>query len=190
MADSHFENVVGQADAFGTQIDTFSTETLFLRHPVAAGKLAYGKRFQVRITGKYSTTSTPTLGFAIRVVDRAGGSTTGVVVAKTPLVTCPSGVTDAPFEIDVEISTRTNGASGVLFGQGHAIYHSGSASPAVGTLAGSSQVVPMTSAGATVPATVTRDLTVDMDIIATAIYSASSASNKVQYTDYAIAERN
>lgn len=163
---------VVQAD--GTAIVSSTTETIIFPDTTIPANFLKGERnIHVIARGKYSSTATPTLIFAVRL-----GGVAGTVLCQSGPITVASGITNAIWEVDVEIQVRVAGSSGSLMAMGKAIVGSGHATPAVGSATGAPGFSNMGSAANQItPAAVTVDLTVDQALSVTAKWSANSASN-------------
>jgi hypothetical protein len=156
----------------GTPVANTVTETSIFPDVLISGNYLFdGRRLLIRAKGKYSDTGTPTLIFSLRL-----GGAAGTLICKTPAITLPSGVSNVPWEVEVELIVRTNGATGTVIGYGTVRVYSGSA-PTVASATGAAAVAPMTLGGATGPGTATVDLTTDQVLALTATWSAASASN-------------
>lgn len=172
MSRQFFSELLAWATADGTAVANTTTEAIiFPNITIEANFMADGRVLRLTAYGRHGTTGTPTLVFALR-----WGGVGGTVLAQSGALTCGSGVTAAPWALDLMIQVRANGSSGSLFVMGKvfcwddAVGSTGSATNAPGIAA-------MTSAGAATPAAVTVDLTADTALALTADWSAASASN-------------
>jgi hypothetical protein len=105
------------------------------------------------------------------------GGVAGVMIAKTAACTLVASVTAAQWDLDIMVQTRTNGATGTLFGIGVARVHAGVAGT-VASATGEGLVTPMAVAGVLAPAvSAAADLTADTALSLTATWSASSTSH-------------
>ncbi len=129
---------------------------------VPANLFAAGKTVRVSLRGFLSTTGTPDIELKVKL---------GTLVLTTGAITTGSGLSGAGFHIEVEITCRTPGASGVFIGQGIA-FIDGVACPMVAT------------------ATSTLDSTATLAIAATATWSAASASNTITASNLVIDIKN
>jgi hypothetical protein len=165
------------AVADGAQIVSTATETIiFPDVTIPANYMADGRTLSLEAEGRWSNvvTATPTLTFFLR-----WGGVGGTLLAQTPAITTTSSaITSAPWGLKLKVQTRTNGASGSLFVMGAVSIGNGVA-PTFGTVTNYGLVVPMHSAGTTVPAAVTVDLTADTALSLTAKFSASNAANNL-----------
>lgn len=106
--------------ATGTQLNTFTTEDSLMKtlphciipagffNPANGGT---GKSLRVKACGRLGTTGTPTFTFNIRLLTSTTWSAAGLGFASAA-ITAGSGVTLAPWFMDVEIICRTVGAGG------------------------------------------------------------------------------
>lgn len=143
-----------------------------------------GRSLRIRALGQYSNTATPTMIFTLLY-----GGVAGTVICKTAACTTPSGITAAMWDLDIIATTRSNGSSGTLMGNGVARVHSAVAGT-VGSATGEALVTPMTAGGVITPAVATVDLTVDWALSLALTWSASSASNTATGLNYVIESLN
>lgn len=174
MSRQYWEESLSWVVSDGTAVANTTTETiLFPNITIPANYLQDGRIIKVTAYGRLSTTGTPTAIFSLR-----WGGVGGTVIGKTGAITQGSGVTSAPWQAEALIQTRSNGSSGTVFVMGavmtwdDAVGSTGSATNAPGIGA-------LTSAGASVPAAVTVDLTADTALAITITWSAASASNTI-----------
>lgn len=160
------------ATADGTAIANTTTETIiFPNITIPANYLQDGRSLRIKAYGRYSTTGTPTLTFRLR-----WGGVSGTVIAATGALVTGSAVTSAMWGVEALVQTRSNGATGTVFVIGDVLVGSATAST-VGSATGSSAHDFMGSAGITVPAAVTVDLTADTAFSISAQWGTPSASN-------------
>lgn len=172
MSRQFWSEALAWTTADGTAIANTTTETIiFPNITIPANYMQDGRVLRVHATGRYSVTGTPTLTYALR-----WGGVSGTIIAQSGAIQAGSGVTNAQFEINLWVQTRSNGATGSVFVQGHGIMHE-DAVPVAGTVTNYGMVFPMGSAGQATPAAVTVDLTADTALSITADWSAASASN-------------
>lgn len=165
----------------GTAVANSTTETiLFPNTTIPANFLQDGRTLRIRAIGQYSTTATPTMIFGVRL-----GGVAGTLICKTAACTTPSGVTAAMWDLDVLLTTRSNGASGTVMGNGVARVFAAVAGT-VASATGEGLVTPMTAGGVVTPATATVDLTADQALSVTLTWSAASASNTATGLNLAI----
>lgn len=106
--------VLYSSTATGTQLNTFTTEdNLQKTLPlciIPAGFFfngaATGKSLRVKACGRLGTTGTPTFTFSLRLLTSSTWSAGGIGFS-TAAITCGSGVTLAPWFMDVEIIFRS-----------------------------------------------------------------------------------
>ena len=105
--------------ATGTQLATFTTEDnlqktlkeVALFPSLWSNMMATGRGLRVKAMGRLGTTGTPTFTWSIRFLTSTTWSAAGVGFS-TAAITCGSGVTLAPWFLDIEITLRTLGAAG------------------------------------------------------------------------------
>lgn len=101
--------------ATGTQLNTFTTEDSLMKTLpyciIPAGFFyntqgATGKTLKVKAFGRLGTTGTPTFTFTIRLLTSSTWSAAGIGFSSAA-ITCGSGVTLAPWWMDIDICLRT-----------------------------------------------------------------------------------
>lgn len=181
-----WEEALIWAVADGAAVANTTTETLiFPATTIPANYMQDGRTLHIRAFGKYSTTSTPTIIFGLRW----GTATGGVLICKTAACTTPSSVTNAMFDLDIILTTRSNGSSGTIMGNGVARLFAAVAGT-VASATGEGLVTPMSNGGVVTPAVATCDLTADTTLSLTATWSAASASNTLTGLNYLIESLN
>lgn len=177
MSRQYWQETLYWATADGTQIVSTASETIiFPNVTIPANYMADGRILHLFASGRWSNvvTSVPTLIFALR-----WGGVAGTLLAQSPAIVTPAAATtSAPWDLDLWIQTRTNGATGSLFVMGRVNMTDGAA-PTFGTVTNYGVVASMNSTGTTVPAAVTVDLTADTALSLTAKFSASNAANNL-----------
>lgn len=169
---------IAWATADGVAVNTTTTETIiFPNVTIPANYMQDGRALRLTLSGRVGATATPTLTIALRYNGVAGTP----IICQTSAITV-AAVTSAIFRIEIEIQTRANGSSGSLYGIGQVNWGQ--------TIKTTNTPDMMGSAGATVPAAVTADLTVDWPLSITADWSASSASNNIQGHNYYLESLN
>lgn len=172
MSRQSWSELVAWATADGTAIASTTTETIIFPNITLPGNLlADGRVLRLKAYGRHGTTGTPTLTFALR-----WGGVSGTILAQSGAITCGSGVTAAPWELELMLVVRANGSSGSVFVMGHVICWD-DAVGSTGSATNAPCIAAMTSAGAATPAAVTVDLTAETALALTADWSANSASN-------------
>ena len=173
------------ATASGTAVANTTTETiLFPNVTIPANYMQDGRTLRIRAFGQYSNTGTPTMIFGLR-----WGGVAGTLLCKTAACTTPSGVTAATWDLDIIVSTRSNGSSGTLMANGTARVFAAVAGT-VASATGEGLVTPMTNGGVVTPAAATVDLTADTALSLTVTWSAASASNTTTGLNYVIESLN
>jgi hypothetical protein len=164
MSRQFWSEALAWSTADGTAVANTTTETIiFPNITIPANYMQDGRVLRLRAFGKLSTTGTPTMTFAIR-----WGGVSDTLLATTEAITMGSGVTNANWDLEAYIQTRSNGATGSLFVMGTANVHTASTTVASNVFSVS---------GFDAPAAVTVDLTTDKALSLTADWSAQSASN-------------
>ena len=101
--------------ATGTQLNTFTTEDNLMKTLpyciIPAGFFyntqgATGKTINVKAWGRLGTTGTPTFTFSVRLLTSSTWSAAGIPMSSAA-ITCGSGVTLAPWILDLDITMRT-----------------------------------------------------------------------------------
>lgn len=178
MSRQFWSETLAWATADGTAVANSTTETVIFPNVTIPGNyLQDGRTMRLRMFGKYSTTGTPTATFKAR-----WGGVTGTVIATTAAVTTPSSVTNALFDVELLITTRSNGSTGTVMANGEATLHTGTA--------GSPTDAALTAGGQTAPAAVTLDLTADTAFAVTVTWGTASASNTLTGLNYIIEALN
>lgn len=185
MSRQFWSETLAWATSDGTAIANSTTETIIFPNITIPGNfLQDGRSLRLLLFGKHSTTGTPTLTFRLR-----WGGVSGTVIVASGAITCGSAVTNAPFELNLILTTRSNGSTGTVMCNGTAVVW-GDAAPTVGSATNAPGVSPMTAGGASAPAAVTLDLTADTALSVTAQWSAASASNTLTGVNYILEALN
>lgn len=100
--------------ATGTQLNTFTTEDNLMKtlpYCIIPAGFVYnsastGKSLRVKAIGRLGTTGTPTFTFSLRFLTSSTWSAAGIGFSSAA-ITAGSGVTLAPFMLDIEIIFRT-----------------------------------------------------------------------------------
>jgi hypothetical protein len=173
-----FQELIAWATADGTAVANTTTEAIIFPNVTIPGNyMADGRVLRMTLSGRVGATATPTLTIALRYNGVAGTP----IICQTSAITV-AAVTAAIFRIEIEIQTRANGSSGSLFGIGQVNWGQ--------TIKTTNTPDMMGSAGATTPAAVTADLTVDWPIAITADWSAANASNTLTGHNYFLESLN
>lgn len=183
----YWMELISWVTADGTAIASSTTETIiFPNVTIPAGYMQDGRMLRLRAQGKYSTLGSGTVTHVYKV--RWGG-VAGTVLCTTGTVTLLISMTNAYFDMDVTIQTRSNGSSGTLLADGLSRTFGGTA-PTIGSATGAPAISPMTAGGQTAPATATCDLTADTALSITLTHGANSASNTATGMHYSIESLN
>jgi hypothetical protein len=165
---------IAWATADGTAVASSTTETiLFPNITIPANYMQDGRGLRLRVAGKYSTLGSGTVS---HVYTLRWGGVAGTILTKTGTITLLISMTNAYFDMDIMIQTRSNGSAGTLLADGIARAFGGTA-PTIGSATGAPAIAPMTNGGQTVPATAAVDLTADTALSITITHGANSASN-------------
>jgi hypothetical protein len=184
MSRQYWAETITWATSSGTAVANTTTETiLFPNITIPANYMQDGRTLRLRVFGQYSTTATPTIIFTLR-----WGGAAGTVLCKTAAVTLPTA-TAATWDLDIILTTRSNGSTGTIMANGHASVFAGVA-PTVASSTGAAADTPLTAGGVLTPAAVTVDLTADTALSITATWSAASASNTTTGLNYTIESMN
>lgn len=179
--------LIAWATADGAAVANTVTETiLFPNVTIPANYMSDGRGLRLKAIGKYSTLGSGTVSHVYSI--RWGG-VAGTLITKTGTVTLLISMTNALFELEAMLQTRSNGATGTVMGNGTAIAFGGTA-PTIGSATGAPAVAPMTVAGQTVPAVATLDLSADTALSITITHGAASASNTATGLQYTIESLN
>ena len=172
-----WEELIAWATADGTAVANTTTETIAVPNvTIPANYMQDGRVLRMRVAGKLSTTATPTMTWALR-----WGGVAGTILATTEAITMGSGVANVNWKADLEVVTRSNGATGTLLVFGDLMVHT-----AAGTVLSNVWGV----SGFDAPAVVTVDLTADQPLSFTADWSAASASNTLTGMIYSLESQN
>lgn len=142
-ADATIANTVSETSLIGTGI---GTKTL------PANFLVIGKTIRVKTRGYLSDTLTPTLNFKFKL-----GSTQ---IVATSAITLGVGISNVGYEAEFELTCRTTGASGTVYGQGRVIVNG-------------------VAVNATATATATIDTTATQVVDISGTWGTASASNTI-----------
>lgn len=166
--------------ATGTQLNTFTTEDSLMKTLpyciIPAGFFynaqgATGKSLRVKACGRLGTTGAPTFTWSTRLLTSSTWSAAGIV-SSTAALTAGTGVTLAPWYLDLEIIMRTlaTGAASTLAIMGEVRSPLGLASPFAGSLPASNTAFTAT----------TFDHSVTNYLFLSAACGTSSGSNLIQ----------
>lgn len=139
-----------------------AAETVLHTINIPAGDAAVGSTYRIRVFGTAAVTGTPTLTFRLRL-----GGVGGSQIVAFPAITARSGMTDGVWDVEAMVTlTVSPGVSATWHGfakGGHNFLTSAITYTQFGPGGGS----------------VTRDSTSSQDMVLTAQWSASSASNTI-----------
>ena len=173
------------ATSSGTAVSGTTSETiLFPNVTIPANYLQDGRSLWTVAIGQYTTSATPTITFSQR-----WGGVAGTLICKSGAITGQSGGTACIWGLETYITTRSNGSTGTVMGNGWAFLGSQTA-PTVGSATASGAIGPMSAGGQTVPAVATLDLTADTAFSTTITWSSNTAANTATGLNYYIVALN
>lgn len=185
MSRQYWSELIAWATADGTAVANTTTETIvFPNVTIPANYLSDGRVLRLTARGRLSTTGTPTVRFRLR-----WGGVSGTTIWDSGTITCGSAVTAAVWGLEVEVQTRSNGATGTVMTIGPCIIGSALA-PTVGSATGAAAAGVYGSGGDDTPAAVTVDLTADTALSLTATWGTASASNTLTGHNYFLESLN
>lgn len=186
MSRQYWSETLSWATADGTNVTNTTTETIiFPNITIPANYLQDGRNMRIRAFGKYSTgTGPPTMVFSVRL-----GGVAGTLICKTAACTTVASVTNAGWNLDVLLSTRSNGSSGTIMGNG-VVNLFAAVAGTVASATGEGLLTPLMNGGVVTPAAATVDLTIDQALSLTMTWSASSTSHIVTGLNYTLESMN
>jgi hypothetical protein len=186
MSRQFWAETITWATASGTPVTNTTTETIiFPNVTIPANYMQDGRSLRLRAFGQWSTgTGPPTIIFGLR-----WNGVAGTVLCKTAACTLVASVTAAAWDLDITMTTRSNGSSGTIMANGTARVFAGVAGT-VASATGEGLLTPMTAGGVITPATATVDCTVDSPLSLTATWSASSTSHTLTGLNYHLESLN
>lgn len=140
-----------------------------------------GRTIHIVYIGQYSELGS---GTVTKIFNVRWGGVAGTVICKTGTITTLISAAAWLEIVEVWITTRSNGSSGTVMGNGYAMVFGGTA-PTVGSATGAPAVSPLTAGGQVTPATASLDLTADTALAITTTHGSNSASDTetgLQYT--------
>lgn len=190
MSRQYWSELITWATSSGTAVANTTTETvIFPNVTIPANYMADGRTLRLVVTGQHSTLGSGTVSLAFRVAWGNGAAGAGVTICKTGTITTLISAAAWLWTFEVWITTRSNGATGTLMGNGIAHVFGGTA-PTVGSATGAPAISPMTNGGQVTPAAATCDLTADTPLSITVIHGAASASNTLTGLNYQLEALN
>ena len=171
MSRQFWSELIWWATADATAVASTAAETIIVQDvKIPANYMADGRVLRVTLAGKMSNTASATIQWATR-----WGGVAGTLLAQSAAMGIGTAITNIIYRIQMEIQTRTNGATGALLVMSELCI----------SLTGSTSIDQVYSvAGASAPAQVTADLTIDKAFSNTGKWSASSASNTLTNMQY------
>lgn len=145
-------------------VSNTTTETVLLTYTIPAGSVTAPDMFVIYASGHADITGTPTITFRVRIGGVAGPGLGTIAYTA-------AANTGRPWQIQADVRCVSTGVSGTWHGY---IFHSsriaGGASPGISAVFDDCTV-----------AAITRDTTVNQDLVLTAQWSVASASNTVSF---------
>jgi hypothetical protein len=187
MSKQAWQELLTWATASGTSINTSAAETIIYPNiTIPANYLADGRTVRLTLYGSHSTlgSGTVTTAFFLR-----WGGVSGTVICKSGTITQVVSLTTCLWRMQIDITVRSNGATGTVMGNGFVQMFGGTA-PTIGSATGAPAIAPMTNGGQTIPAVATLDLTADTQLAVSAQMGASSASNIILGLQYTLESLN
>lgn len=183
----YWMELIAWATADGTAVANTTTETIVMPNvTIPANYMNDGRALRIRVAGKYSTLGSGTVS---HVYKARWGGVSGTVLALTGTVTLLISMTNAYWDLELMLQTRSNGASGSILADGMARAF-GATAPTIGSATGAPATAPMTNGGQTGPAAATVDLTADTALSLTVTHGAASASNTITGQHYTLESLN
>ena len=130
MSRQYWEETLAWATASGAAVAATITETiLFPNVTIPANYLQDGRSLRIRAIGQHSTagSGTVTLLFGLR-----WGGVGGTILCKSAAITQLISLTAAVWDLDIILTTRSNGASGTVMANGIARVYEATA-PTIGS---------------------------------------------------------
>lgn len=185
MSRQYWAELISWVTSDGTAIASTTTEAIiFPNVNIPENYLADGRVLRLTAYGRYSTTGSPTLQFALR-----WNGVAGTVLAQSGLIVTGASLSAAQWKVELVLQVRANGATGSVFVQGDVTTHE-DAVVTQGTVTNYGAVNPMCSAGVATPAAVTVDLSATTPLSLTADWGTNSASNTLTGHIYLIESLN
>lgn len=190
MSRQFWTELLSWTTANGTAVSNTVTESvLFTNLTVPANYLQDGRSLDIHASGSYSTASaTPGVNF---IWSLRWGGVSGTLICKSGGLITPTttALTNGVWELNIRLTTRTNGSSGTVMAIGNVMLHDTTAQ----TMRSATNIGafgPMTQGGQSVPAVATLDLTADTALALTITHSAASASNVTTGMNYQVMSLN
>lgn len=188
MSRQFWEESLAWATADGTAVANSTTEAILFPNVTIPGNyMQDGRTLKLTAFGRWSNvvTAVPTLTFRVR-----WGGVAGTVLTASPAIVTPNtATTNAIWQLEALLQTRSNGATGTIFAMGTVSMFEDAAAT-WNTITNYGVVQPLGSAGAATPAAVTADLTADTALSLTAQWSAANAANTLTGHLYTIEALN
>ncbi|MFI5473218.1 hypothetical protein ACIA6D_23630 [Streptomyces cacaoi] len=145
-----------------TTLANSTTQTAIASHTIPANDAAAGAVYRIKAWGTLAVTGTPTMTFVCKL-----GGQSGTSMVSFPAVTVRSGATDGFWELEFYLACATTGASGTWSPMAKYTHN---------FLTSATTYTPI---GPITAAPITRDTTINNDLVLCATWSAASASNTI-----------
>ncbi len=187
MSRQFWSETLAWATASGASVNTTTTETIiFPNVTIPANYMQDGRTIRIRALGEHSTLGSGTVS---RIFTLRWGGVAGTVICKTGTMTTLISASHWMWDLEIYVTTRSNGSSGTLMGNGIARIFSGTA-PTVGSATGAPAIGTMSAGGLTTPAVATVDLTADTALSLTVTNGSNSSSDITIGLNYTIEAMN
>ncbi len=187
MSRQYWAELIAWATASGTAVASTTTETiLFPNVTIPANYMQDGRTIRLTVYTQYSELGS---GTVTKIFSVRWGGVAGTVICKTGTITTLISAAAWLAMFEVIITTRSNGSSGTLMGNGFAMVFGGTA-PTLASTTGLSGIAPMTNGGQVTPAVATVDLTADTALSVTTTHGSNSASDTETGINYLIESLN
>lgn len=184
MSRQYWTEALSWTVADGASVNTTAAETIIFPNVTIPGNyMADGRALRLRAQGKHSTLGSGTVSLVFRI--RWNG-VAGTLLSQTGTITTLISLTNAYWDLDALLQTRTNGATGTIMANG-VVRVFGATAPTIGSATGAPAIAPMTVGGQTgSAASAAVDLTVDTPLALTVQMGNSSGSNIVIGHNYLV----
>lgn len=181
MSRQSWAELIAWATSSGTAVASSTTETImFPNVTIPANYMQDGRNLRITVYGQYSENGS---GTVTKIFQVRWGGVAGTTICKTGTITELISAAAWLYHFEVLLSTRSNGSSGTVMGNGVCHVFGGTA-PILASTTGLSGIAPMTNGGQVTPAVATLDLTADTALAVTILHgqnSGSTTSTGLQY---------
>lgn len=187
MSRQYWMELIAWATNSGAAVASSTTETIiFPNVTIPANYMQDGRTLHIVVIGQYSEAGS---GTVTKVFQIRWGGVAGTVICKTGTITELISAAAWLFTIEAWITTRSNGSSGTLMGNG-IVHVFGGTAPTLASTTGLSGIAAMTNGGQITPAVATVDLTADTALSVTITHGQNSASTTSTGLNYTIESMN